>query len=628
MTGPEELAGRDDLDRRIERGLRRLTDPTAEPFAVRQLLTRRQPTRRWASWRVIAAGAASITLAIGTVFSMQALRGTPSTSPSATAGVVAGSATPSGGDPADSADEPMVVDTATWVEAAWPAVIPGRFGTLDSTAYDRDPGTTLGHKPSVGGAIVEKWIGGPAVSQYVAVPGPGALAGSTQLIVRGRAIAFSRPHFNAGDGSFWQNSLVGVVDEQSWAEWLQRDVLFQVDEVLGTTLPGGFEPGLVHFTVTAGQVVVDVPRRVPYAEGGDHALEAGRYLFGEQPTADLRIGDEVVLFLRYGGNGGLYGDRYGVVRTLSPAHPLYYAFDVDGEGTKNLSEGGPAGDEWNASLRELRDIAGSLTRQPDQPLPDARVHPARPTHDSSEQPLPSPTPCPPVRVQGYWAGYSTLEAQLDDSDLIVVARLTTRARDVAGTADDGLVVLANDVLVEQVVAGDVTAGNLLPVVRLAARDPACPLIVDGNEPLQIDRPYLMALRRDGETFVLPEAPRALAEVRDGRLASSRWPELDGLTIAAARARLTISGDVDGLKAALEAAPATVVALGTCGSPLIAVSDVRFDASCRGLGMPHRGPTTPRGSPASPQREERQAATRMGADHRRQPGLQRIGPAIA
>lgn len=575
MMAPEDSAVRDDLDRRIERGLRRLTNPGAEPFAVRDLLTPRKPSRRWAGWRAAMAAAASIALAIGAVFSIQTLRGTPSASPSSTSGVATGSSAPSSGDPADTPEAPVEVDVAAWMEAAWPAVIPGRFGTVDSTAYDRDPGTTLGHMPAVGGAIVEKWIGGPAVTQYVAVAGPRALADSTQLIVRGRPIAFSRPHFNAGDGSFWQNSLVGVVDGQSWAEWLQRDVLFQVDEVLGTTLPGGFEPGLVQFTVTAGQVVIDVPRRVPYAEGGDHALEAGRYLFGERPTADLRIGEEVVLFLRYGGNGGLYGDRYGLVRTLSPAHPLYYAFRVEGEGTKNLSEGGPTGDQWNASLDELRDIAASLAPLPDQPPADARVHPAKPTHDASEQPLPSPTPCPPVRIQGYWAGYSTLDSLLEETDLVIVARPTTRAREVTAQADDALVVLANDVLVEQVLAGDVTAGSLLPVERLAHRDPACPLIVDGNEPLQIDRPYLIALRRDGDNFILPEAPRALAEIRDGRLASSRWPELDGLTIAAARARLTISGGVDRLKADLEAARATVVELGTFKGRPFAGSDVRI-----------------------------------------------------
>lgn len=78
----------------------------------------------------------------------------------------------------------------------------------------------------------------------------------------------------------------------------------------------------------------------------------------------------------------------------------------------------------------------------------------------------------------------------------------------------------------------------------------------------------MALRRDGDPFVLPEAPRALTEVRDGRLVSARWPELDGLTVAAARARLKVSGGVDGLKVNLEAAGAAVAEQATFdGEPL-------------------------------------------------------------
>lgn len=506
------------------------------------------------------AAAASVVLAIGVAFSIQALRGTPTASPAFTPPVVTGTVPPSSGDPAVFPEVPVEVDVAAWAEAAWPAVIPGRFGTVDSTAYNRDPGTTLGHRPAVEGPFVGRWGGGPAVTTYQALDDPRALAERAQLVVRGRPLAFSLPYFNSGDGSFWSTELIGLRDGGNGTADLQRNVLFQVDAVLGTTLPGGFEPGLVQFTVTAGQVVVDLPRPVPYADGGDHVLEAGRYLIDEQPTADLRLGEDVVLFLQYGGRLGLYGDRYGYVRTLSSAHPLYYAFRVEGEGTTNLSEGGIVGGQWNASMRELRDLGASLSPLPDQPLPDARVHPARPTHDSSEQPLPSPTPCAPRSIQGYWAGYPNLETLLDDTDLVVIGRPTTRSREVAGTGDDALVVLANDVLVEQVVAGDMTAGSLLPVERLAHRDPACPLIVDGNEPLEIDRPYLMALRRDGEAFVLPEAPRALAEVRDGRLVSVRWPELDGLTIAEGRARLTVPGGVDGLKTDLKAAGATVTEL--------------------------------------------------------------------
>lgn len=47
--------------------------------------------------------------------------------------------------------------------------------------------------------------------------------------------------------------LAGVVDGMKAAQDLEQDVLFRVDEVLGTTLPAGFEPGVIQFTVTAGQ---------------------------------------------------------------------------------------------------------------------------------------------------------------------------------------------------------------------------------------------------------------------------------------------------------------------------------------------------------------------------------------
>ena len=256
----------------------------------------------------------------------------------------------------------------------------------------------MGYTPDVEGPFVERYFGGPAGTTYVGVPNPEALADSTQLIVRGRPLAFSRPYFNSTTGEFWMNPLVGVRDDVSAGEDLQRDVLFQVEQILGTTLPDGFEPGIVEFTVTAGQVVVDVPRDVPY---DGHVLEAGRYLVREQPGAELRIGEEVVLFLKYGAGYCLDGDRYATLTTLVPAHPLYYAFRVGGDRTSNLSSQGAPGDAWSPTLAELREIALGLAPRPDQPLPDARLHRARPTHDSNEQPLPTPTPCPPIRTQDY-----------------------------------------------------------------------------------------------------------------------------------------------------------------------------------------------------------------------------------
>jgi hypothetical protein len=544
-----DFPDRDELDGRIERALHVMTR-SRQPLSIPSSVLGRQPRRGVPTWSVIGASAAAAVLAVGALLTVQILREAAQT-PSSSAGPTTGSASPTRG-----AERSLIqVDVQAWMETAWPSLIPGRFGTVESTAYDADPGTTLGHLPAVEGEFDERWFGGPAGTTYTAVADPGALADSTQLIVRGRAVAFSRPYFNSTTGEFWRTDLVGPREGVNADDDLQRDVLFQVEEVLGTTLPGGFEPGLVQFTVTAGQVVVDVPKDVAY---DGHVLEAGRYLIREQPGAELRVGEEVVLFLRYAGWLGLDGDRYGTVTTLTPAHPLYYAFRVEGDGTSNLSTQGASGDQWSPSITDLRDIALDLAPRPDQPIPDARVHPARPTHDSNEQPLPSPTPCAPQSVQDYWAGYDTLDALLAESDLIVVGRPTTRSRDIV-VRGDTLAVLQHDVLVERVFGGAAMPGQLLPVERLAARDPACELVVDGNPPLAVDRPYVMALRREGESLILPEAPLALAEIRDGRLVSSRWPELDGLAVEAAGERLapTALGGVEGLKADLRAAGATV-----------------------------------------------------------------------
>lgn len=505
-----------------------------QPLSILSSVLGRQPRRGVPTWSVIGASAAAVVLAAGALLTVQILR-EAAQAPSSSAGPTTASASPIRG----AEQSPIQVDVQTWMDSAWPSLIPGRFGTVDSTAYDADPGTTLGHLPAVEGEFDERWFGGAAVTTYAAVADPGALADSTQLIVRGRAVAFSRPYFNSTTGEFWRTDLVGPRDGVNADDDLQRDVLFQVEEVLGTTLPGGFEPGLVQFTVTAGQVVVDVPKDVA-CDG--HVLKAGRYLIREQPGAELRVGEEVVLFLRYGGWLGLDGDRYGTVTTLAPTHPLYYAFRVQGDGTSSLSTQGPSGDQWSPSLTDLRDLALDLAPRPDQPIPDARVHPARPIHDSNEQPLPSPTPCAPLEVAtARRAAYANLDALLADSDLVIVGRLTTHATERRVEGIESLTRLENDVLVERVLAGDASAGQLLPVDRLVARDPACDLVIDGHRPLAIDRPYLMALRREGDRFGLPEAPLALAELRDGLLTSSRWPELEGLPMAAAAHR--ISGTV-------------------------------------------------------------------------------------
>lgn len=556
MTLPGDPPDRDELDHRLEAGLRRLTEPgnEATPSWVPVASSTRAASRMGWGAPIVILGLA---LAAGSVLSLQALGDTPGTSSAPTAGRTVARST---------------VDVARWTDDAWPPIIKGPFGTLDATGYLDDAGTTLGYMPSVEGSpFVERYVSGPGVEMYQALDGPQDLADRAQIVVRGRPLAFSRPYFNSTDGAFWLPELVGARDGILPTSDLRRDVLFRVDEVLGTTFDAGFEPGLVQFTVRAGQVTVDVPSDVPYAAGyGDHGLKAGRYLVRHEPAADLGMGDEVVLFLRYGEWLGLYDGSYGAVRTLMPVHELYYAFAIDGDRTRNLSAT-PVGDQWRPSVDDLRRIAGTLAPKAGQILPDARVHPARSTHDSSEQPLPSPTPCPPRLVGGSQPRYLTLAALLDDSDLVVVARSTTRATSVSSPDDGPFVALANDILVEEVIRGDVAVGSLLPVLRLADADPACPLVIADAAPLEIDRPYLMALRRDGTVFVLPEAPQALAEVRGGVLSSTRWPELDGLTIQGARELLArakategpATGDpVDTLIGDLERAGATVRRLGS------------------------------------------------------------------
>lgn len=564
MTFPDELSERDELDHRLEAALSRLTEPghgAARAWGPVTTPTRAAARTRWGATAAIL----TIGITVGSLLFLQTPWANPAASPGPVAGRTVGPPASSRGAGAD--DGPPVVDVGRWIDDAWPSIIEGPFGTLDATGYRDDPGTTLGHMPSVdGGPFIERFFGGPATETYQALDGPQDLADRAQIVVRGRPLAFSRPYFNATDGAFWLPELVGARDGILPTSDLRRDVLFRVDEVLGTTLDGGFEPGLVQFTVRAGQVTVDVPSDVPYAAGYGDVLRAGRYLVREAPGADLGMGDDVVLFLRYGEWLGLYDGDFGAVRTLMPVHGLYYAFAIEGDRSRNLTVN-PVGDPWRPSIADLRRMAGTLTPEAGQIRPDARIHPARPTHDSSEQPLPSPTPCPPRLVGGSQPRYLSLAALLADSDLVVVARSTTRATTIASGDGGPFVSLANDILVEEVIRGDAAVGSLLPVLRLADADPACPLVVAGVAPLEIDRPYLMALRRDGQAFVLPEAPQALAVVRAGVLSSTRWPELDGLTIGAARELVARAEATEG-PASNDAVDALVADLLQAGAPVI------------------------------------------------------------
>ncbi|MFP5341590.1 MAG: hypothetical protein ACLGIJ_01505, partial [Candidatus Limnocylindria bacterium] len=357
MKLPGEPPEGDELDRRLEAGLRRLTEPghAATPSWVPAPSSTRAASRMgWGATFAIL----GIAIAAGSVLSLQALRGSPGRSSDPIAGQTV--APPVVSNDPSAAIARSTVDVARWIDDAWPPIIEGPFGTLDATGYLDDAGATLGYMPPVEGPFVERHGGGPAVETYQALDGPQDLADRAQIVVRGRPLAFSRPYFNATDGAFWLPELVGARDGILPTSDLRRDVLFQIDEVIGTTLEGGFQPGLVQFTVPAGQVVVDVPSDVPYAPGyGDAVLRAGRHLVSEAPAADLSVGQEAILFLRYGEWLGLYEGDYGAVRTLMPVHELYYAFAVEGERTRNLSAN-PVGDQWRPSVGELRGIAGTL----------------------------------------------------------------------------------------------------------------------------------------------------------------------------------------------------------------------------------------------------------------------------
>lgn len=300
----------DELDTRIRAALQALTGP-ARPTTTRDLVGSRirRPAPRNLVGRTAPALLVAIALLVGgiaTALFLDLRRDAASIARPTAAGVspdrsAAGSVAP----------QEIELDAAVWMEQKWPASMEGRWGTTDTSAYDREPPIALSQFPVVSGPFVERFGGGPDVTTYLALPGPEALFERAQVIVRGRPLAFSRPYFNSSDGSFWRPELTGAVDGSKAAQDLQQDVLFRVDKVLGTTLPAGFEPGVIEFMVTAGQAVVMVPRDVPYAPGeGDQKLAEGRYLFEERPTADLRIGQEYVLFLKYQRWLGWYGERY------------------------------------------------------------------------------------------------------------------------------------------------------------------------------------------------------------------------------------------------------------------------------------------------------------------------------
>ena len=520
----------DELDTRIRAALRALTGH-ARPTTTRDLVGSRirRPAPRSLVGGTAPAFVAVIALLVGGVvtgFELDLRRNAASTPRPTTAGASPGRSTT-----ASAAPRQVELDAGLWRDQKWSASIEGTWGTIDTSSYDQQPPISLSEFPVVSGPFVETSGGGPDVTTYQALSGPEALFERAQVIVRGRPLAFSRPYFNSSDGSFWLPELAGVVEGVKAAQGLQQDVLFQADEVLGSTLPAGFEPGVIQFAVTAGQAVVTVPRDVRYAPGeGEHVLTAGRYLFEERPTADLRIGQEYVLFLNYQPWLGWYGERYATEAKLAPAHPLHYAWALIGEQAADIGYGQSG---WQMTLAQIADDAVGLRPREDQTLPDGRVHPARPTHDERGVPVPSPTPCTPLQALSA-KRYQTLKDMLVDTDLVIVGRPGTRSTE--RSFDGSIAGVARDVLVEQVLWGDALAGELVTVNEIVADDPSCRLAVDGKGPLDPDQPSVLFLTRSAGEFTYPRAQGG-ARIRDGRIAGGAWPTIEGLTPDELQARL-------------------------------------------------------------------------------------------
>lgn len=263
---------------------------------------------------------------------------------------------------------------AGWT-AGRPALLVGGYGTTDTSASDDAPLDRLSAEPQITGAFDRRFTD---TSSFLRLAGPEQLVSASRIIVRGRPVAFSRPYFNSHDGSYWDASFVGPAAGRDVASEILRDVLFEVDEVIGDATDAESLLGLIEFTVRGGQALVTITDTK--AAVGDHPLPSGTYVMSYEPEVDLGIGEEVILFLDYVALDGLYADegrRFGYVYRLMPAHDLYYRWTVaDGEALNGRF--GSAGTLTLTDLRAL--VVSEHFASAVGPPPDDEVHEQDPPH--------------------------------------------------------------------------------------------------------------------------------------------------------------------------------------------------------------------------------------------------------
>lgn len=257
-----------------------------------------------------------------------------------------------------------------------PAVVTGPYGTTDTSGYDLATLDRLSAEPRLDGQFARRVAD---TYTYLRLSGTEQLASVSRLVVRGRPVAFSRPYFNSLDGSYWDVSLVGPEAGRDVASEILRDVLFEVDEVVGASDSASLlDP--IEFTVRGGQAVVTISDTKAASEG-DHPLSPGTYVIGSRPEVDLAIGESVIVFLDYVQLDGLYADggtRFGYIYRLMPAHDLYYKWTIADGVVSNERFGSPG----QLRLPDLRDLmASEAFGSAVGPPPDDKVHEQEPeTH--------------------------------------------------------------------------------------------------------------------------------------------------------------------------------------------------------------------------------------------------------
>jgi hypothetical protein len=254
-----------------------------------------------------------------------------------------------------------------------PSIIDGRFGRVDTSAYDLYPITSLREHPRIDVPVDNRYAD---TYSFLAIESVDQLASLSRLIVRGRVASFSKPYFNSLDGSFWHPYLVDAKAGRAVADEILMDVDFKVDEVLAGELPAGAKGDTITFAVRGGQAVVTIGDAI----ADPHVLPAGTHVVAYRPDVDLKVGEEAVLFLNRVPLDGLYADggtAYGYRYTWMPAHDLYYKFTPANGAFRSSA----FLEETAVTAADLRVFAGtSAFGSAAGPLGDDLVHDQEPAH--------------------------------------------------------------------------------------------------------------------------------------------------------------------------------------------------------------------------------------------------------